>query len=184
MSLWRKRRRNVVLLGSAFLVCFVLALIAFLVGREDAPVAATGRVFDLHGSPIRDYEQNAPFVGGEVELSYGGTYPASCEPAPGTAEPCSYETHTQYKPGGTFVLKARRTDEMKAAQESYGFVRLLIRAYFEDHEQGRCVLAKTIRERFEDGGWRSVGRKGPAVVTLNKSNLIECFGKPPDDAFD
>jgi hypothetical protein len=164
----RKRRRNVALLGSAFLVCLVLALIAFLVGREDASVAATGRVFDLHGSPIRDYEQNAPFVGGEVELTYGGTY----------------ETHTQYKPGGTFVLKARLTDQMKAAQESYGFVRLLIRAYFEDHVKGRCVFAKPIRERFEDGGWRSIGGKGPAVITLNKSNLVECFGKPPDDAFD
>jgi hypothetical protein len=72
---------------------------------------------------------------------------------------------------------------MEAEQQRNGSVRLLIRAYFEDDEQGRCVLAKTIRERFEDGRWRSVSGSGPAVVALNDGNLIKSFGKPPEDAF-
>src|SRR5215218_4566274 len=97
VSSLRKSKRRVALLGSAFLVCVLLVMIAFLARRDDPPVAATGRVFGLDGESINAEQQSVFGVGGGVELSYGGTYPTSCSPPLGRGQPCSYETWTQYK---------------------------------------------------------------------------------------
>jgi hypothetical protein len=46
---------------------------------------------------------------------------------------------------------------MEAEQERTGSVRLLVRAYFQDDEQGRCVLANTFgRVSRTDVGVESV----------------------------
>ena len=87
---------------------------------------------------------------------------------------------------GSFLIRAKRTDDMEQAQSARGFVAFTLRgSSLPPEEAGYCEGHRDLRVRFENGRWVSADTKAPVSLVFNGKpftcpDLVLPFGLPDD----